>query len=85
MKQEIIEHEILEEVMKLLEKAGFDAVAPMPSSIQNNESHSLESSLIILKNLNARYDKNDAVSHIRSLMHRYNIQLDELIDSRGIL
>ncbi|HYF69583.1 MAG TPA: hypothetical protein VD884_15665 [Ohtaekwangia sp.] len=85
MKQEIVEHEILEEVMKLLEKAAFDAIAPMPSSMENSESHSLESSLITLRNLNARYDKDDAVSHIRSLMHRYNIQLDELMDSRGVL
>ena len=85
MKQEIVEHEILEQVMKLLEKAGFDEIAPMPSSMESNESHSLESSLITLRNLNARYDRDDAVSHIRSLMHRYNIQLDELMDSRGIL
>lgn len=83
--QHIIEHEIVEEVMKLLEKAAFDALAPIPTTTDKDGAHALESSLITLRSLNARYDKGDAVAQIRSLMEKYKIQLDELMDSRAFL
>jgi len=35
--------------------------------------------LINLKNLAARYDKQDALIQVRTLMQRYNIQVDELV------
>jgi hypothetical protein len=83
MKQEIIEHELLGEVAGLMEKSALNELAPIPLSIEDNEAHVMESSLITIRNLNARYDKDEAIAHIKSLMHRYNIQLDELTDFRG--
>ncbi len=78
MKHAIIEHELLEEVASLMEKSALNELAPVPLSIESEE-HAMESSLITIRNLNARYDKDEAVSHVRSLMHRYNIQLEELL------
>lgn len=83
MKQEIIEHELLGEVAGLMEKSALNELAPLPLSVSDNEAHAMESSLITIRNLNARYGKDEAVAHIRGLMHRYNIQFDELMDYRS--
>lgn len=83
MKQNIqqknnIEHDILVEVMHLMEKTGFESFTAVTASPSDNTS-SLQATLINLKNLSARYDKQDAVIQVRSLMERYNIQPDELV------
>lgn len=76
--QKNIEHDILVEVMHLLEKTGFESFTAVTGSPTDTTS-SLEATLINLRNLSARYDKQDAVIQVRSLMERYNIQPDELV------
>ena len=85
IKQEKIEHELLGEVVGLMEKSALNELAPLPLSMDSSESHALESSLITIRNLNARYDKQEAIAHIRGLIRRYKIQLDELMNNRGIV
>jgi hypothetical protein len=85
MKPEVLEHKLLEEVVGLMEKSALNELAPLPLKLGDNESHAMESTLITIRNLHARYDKEEALIHIRSLMHRYNIQLDELLELRGLL
>jgi hypothetical protein len=73
-----IEHEILVEAMHLMEKTGFESFTAVTAS-PSDDTSSLEATLINLKNLSARYDKQDALIQVRSLMERYNIQPDELV------
>lgn len=75
-----IEHDILVEVMNLMIKTGFESFTAVTVSPSDNEQ-SLEATLINIRSLAARYDKQDAVIQIRSLMERYNIQADELVDN----
>jgi uncharacterized protein (DUF934 family) len=78
--QQKIEHDILVEVMHLMEKTGFDSFTAVTIGPSDDE-RSLEAALINLKNLAARYDKQDALIQVRSLMEKYNIQADELVSS----
>lgn len=39
--------------------------------------------MINLKNLNARYEKPEALTQVQWLMDTYNIQIDELIERIG--
>jgi hypothetical protein len=75
-----IDKEIVKQFSQILEKAGIENVVPTP----DDEVTEMETVLINLKALNAKYDKNEAIHQIRCLMDKYNIQLDQLIDRRGI-
>jgi len=72
-----MEREIISEMSRLLEKTGIEYVIP-PASAENKQS--LEATLINLKSLNARYEKDEAISQVQWLMNTYNIQIDELMD-----
>ena len=85
MEQHVLEHEIVAQVMELLEKSGFDTFVPVYSFDSLEDPQVLDTTLIYLKTLNARYDKKDAIAQIRSLMDRYNIQLDQLTERRAII
>ena len=82
MKQKIkdTEHEILLEVMELLEKTGFESFTAVMASPTDSEQ-SLEATLINIRSLTARYDKQDALIQVRCLMEKYNIQVDELVEN----
>ena len=73
-----MEHEILFEMSKLLEKTGLDN--PIPTISSANTDQLMETVLINLKSLNARYEKSDALNQVEWLMNTYNIQIDELIE-----
>ena len=85
MEQHVLEHEIVAQVMELLEKSGFETFVPLYSADSLEDPQVLDTALIYLKTLNARYDKKDAIAQIRCLMDRYNIQLDQLTDRRAII
>ena len=75
----VMEREIILEMSKLLEKTGIDGITPLvPASGGANQT--LESTLINLKSLNARYEKSEALNQVQWLMNNYNIQIDELIE-----
>jgi hypothetical protein len=65
---------------QLLEKMAVESVIP---AISGPAADSLisEAFLINLKTINARYDKLEAVAHIKMLMEKYNIQIDELFET----
>jgi hypothetical protein len=72
-----IEKEIINEMALLLEKVGVEDVLPL--SVDPSIDSTLEETMLInIKGINARYDKSDAVVQVRTLMEKYNIQLDEL-------
>lgn len=73
-----MEHEVLFEMSKLLEKTGLDN--PIPTTPSANTDQHMETALINLKSLNARYEKGDALNQVEWLMNTYNIQIDELIE-----
>lgn len=73
-----MEHEILFEMSKLLEKTGLDN--PISGIASANTDQLMETVLINLKSLNARYEKGDALNQVEWLMNTYNIQIDELIE-----
>lgn len=73
-----MEREIIHEMSRLLEKTGMENV--IPSSVAADNDQFLETTLINLKSLNARYEKNEALSQVQWLMDTYNIQIDELIE-----
>ena len=74
-----MEHEIILEMAKLLEKTGIDNVLPA-SPAASHQQQILETALINLKSLNARYEKGEALNQVQWLMDNYNIQIDELIE-----
>jgi hypothetical protein len=84
MEQQTIEQEIVRQVIELLDKSGFESIAPVLSSFEKDSNEFIDTILINLKLLNAKYDKNEALYQIKCLMDKYNIQLDELIDGRGV-
>ena len=75
-----IEHEILHEVMNLMEKSGFESFTAVTTSETDSDS-AMQATLINIKNLCARYDKQDALIQVRALMEKYNIQVDELVEN----
>ena len=75
-----MEKEVISEVSRLLEKTGLEDLIPMGPSLAGNGDQILENALIQLKGLNARYEKNEALSQVQWLMHKYNIQIDELME-----
>lgn len=78
-------NELVVELIELLEKSGHESYRiPDPDMIRKNQSGTIESMLITVRNLNAKYDKQEAIAQIKSLMHRYNIQADELVAPNGL-
>lgn len=78
MEQEInMEQEIIQEMSRLLEKTGIENV--IASAPGGTNGKLLETTLINLKSLNARYEKGEAIHQVQWLMDTYNIQIDELI------
>lgn len=84
MEQHTVESEIVMQLLELLEKAGFQALVPLYPSDNLEDERTLDTLRIMVKSLNARYDRHEALTHIRSLLDKYNIQVDQLIDRRGI-
>jgi hypothetical protein len=76
----VMEHEILVEMSKLLEKTGMENTLPIVTPLDSRRDQFLETALINLKNLNARYEKSEAINQVRWLMNTYNIQIDELME-----
>jgi hypothetical protein len=74
-----MEQEIILEMSKLLEKTGIENVIPV-SGASGDQQQILETALINLKSLNARYEKSEALSQVQWLMNNYNIQIDELME-----
>lgn len=85
MEQHTVESEIVMQLLELLEKAGFQALVPLYPSDNLEDERTLDTLRIMVKSLNARYDRHEALTHIRSLLDKYNIQVDQLIDRRGIV
>ena len=76
--------EVLAQLNQLLERSGFESMT-LSVPVDQDQSDVLESALVNLKTLNAKYDKHEAIQQIRCLMDKYNIQLDQLIDRHGIV
>ena len=74
-----MEREIILEMSKLLEKTGIDNLGAVVAPSEKMEQ-ALETALINLKSLNARYEKNEALNQVQWLMNNYNIQIDELLE-----
>lgn len=77
-----MEHEILLEISRLLEKTGLEDLTPVTAPA-GNEDQVMEATLINLKHLNARYEKSEALNQVQWLMNHYNIQIDELMERIG--
>ena len=75
-----MEHDIIVEMSRLLEKTGIDHVIPTGSAATSQNDQFLETTLINLRTINARYEKNEALSQVEWLMSTYNIQIDELME-----
>ncbi len=75
-----MEHEILLEMSRLLERTGLDDVIPVVPPLTEHQDDFIETTLINLKNRNARYEKSEALNQVQWLMDTYNIQIDELIE-----
>jgi hypothetical protein len=72
-----MEKEIILEMTKLLEKTGVETI----TSLADAESpEKLETIWMNIKAMNARYDKGEAMTQVRLLMNKYNIQIDELME-----
>jgi hypothetical protein len=79
-----INHEIIQQLNQLMERSGIDAIETPGSPDLKDDNQVMEDTLTNLKSLNARYDRDEAIEQIRCLMDKYNIQLDQLIDRRGM-
>ena len=75
-----MEQEVILEMSRLLEKTGIENLTPMYASSGENKNQALEATLINVKTLQARYEKQEALSQIQWLMNKYNIQIDELME-----
>jgi hypothetical protein len=80
-----IESEIISHLIELLEKAGFQSLVPLYPSDSLEDEITLDTLLITVKSLNARYDKHEALAQIQCLLNKYNIQMDQLIEKQGSL
>jgi len=83
MEHHTIETDIVMHLLQLLEKAGFQSIVPLYPADSLEDERTLDTLLITVKSLNARYDRSEALAHIRFLMEKYNIQADQLVDGRG--
>jgi hypothetical protein len=75
--EKINHQDIINEMTQLLEKMAVESFVPV---ITAADMHDAEAVLINLKAINARYDKHEAVTHMKALMEKYNIQIDELLE-----
>lgn len=75
-----MEQEIILEMSRLLEKTGIENLTPMFPSLHDNKDQFLETTLINVKSLQARYEKQEALNQVQWLMNTYNIQIDELLE-----
>jgi hypothetical protein len=66
--------DIVQEMTQLLDKMAVESFEVAA------DTQDTEAVLVNLKTINARYDKNEAISHIQALMIKYNIQIDELLE-----
>jgi division protein CdvB (Snf7/Vps24/ESCRT-III family) len=82
MEQQTIEHEIVKQILELMDKSGFGTIAPVLAELEQHKPEIADTIFLNLKTLNAKYDKNEAINQIRCLMDKYNIQLDQLTDQR---
>jgi hypothetical protein len=79
-----IKQEIIQQLNELMERSGIDAIETVGTQAAKDDHQAMEDTLTNLKSLNARYDRDEAIEQIRCLMEKYNIQLDQLIDRRGM-
>jgi len=75
-----MEHEIILEMSRLLEKTGMENVITIGPGAPAGNDKLMGTTLINLKTVNARYDKSEAIDQIQWLMNAYNIQIDELME-----
>jgi hypothetical protein len=75
-----MEHEIILQMSRLLERTGMENVITVIPGVPAGNEKALETTLINLKNINARYEKGEAINQIQWLMNEYNIQIDELME-----
>ena len=75
-----MEQEVILEMSRLLEKTGIENLAPMYATSGENGNQFLEATLLNVKTLQARYEKQEALNQIQWLMNNYNIQIDELME-----
>ena len=68
---------IIQEMNELLEKTAVSSVTSLDTA---SDLENQEAILISLKAINARYDKHEAIIHVRAIMEQYNIQIDELLE-----
>lgn len=85
MENHTIESEIVVQLLELMEKTGFTSIVPLYPADNLEDENTLDTLLITVKSLNARYDRAEALTQIRSLLERYNIQVDQLVDRRGMV
>lgn len=72
-------NEIIIEMRQLFDKMAVDSVVPVVADTTTPEPDP-EALLLNLKAINARYDKHEAIIHIKAILQRYNIQIDELLE-----
>jgi hypothetical protein len=82
MGQVNVEKEILSQSLEIMDKAGLSAVSVLFADDLSGNENAMDTLLMSIKSLNARYDKADAIAQIRFLMDRYNIQIDQLMEGR---
>ena len=75
-----MEQEVILEMSRLLEKTGIENLTPMYATSGENGKRFLEATLLNVKTLQARYEKQEALNQIQWLMNNYNIQIDELME-----
>lgn len=75
-----MEQEIILEMSRLLEKTGIENITPVFLTSGENREQVLETTLINVKSLQARYEKQEALNQVQWLMNTYNIQIDELME-----
>jgi hypothetical protein len=73
------EKSIIVEMTQLLEKMAVESFVPVITGTAR-DAYDQEAVLINLKSINAKYDKHEAIEHVRALMEKYNIQIDELVE-----
>ena len=78
-KERDISQAIIHEMNDLLEKTAVGSLTPVVAD-PASEVENREALLISLKAINARYDKHEAIVHVRAIMEKYNIQIDELVE-----
>jgi hypothetical protein len=79
MQKPNVNREIIQQMTQLLDKTAVESLAPVTAAT-DSDSKNMEAMLINLKSVNARYDKHEAIEHVKALMEKYNIQIDEVLE-----